>query len=107
MSCSIPKPHVYIYIYIKHSLLKKSPSFIPTPKDVNWFNLRQDFDKFTNQSRTKFNQAIDKSTKKTQTSPLIIEVIIPGIKAILMSKYQKRNIKLTTFTDLKRPKISI
>ena len=31
---------------------------------MNWFNLRQDFDKFTNQLRTKFNQAIEKSTKK-------------------------------------------
>ena len=31
---------------------------------MNWFNLRQDFDKFTNQLRTKFNQAIDKSTEK-------------------------------------------
>ena len=48
----------------QQSLLKKAPSFIPTPKDVNWFNLRQDFDKFTNQLRTKFNQAIEKSTKK-------------------------------------------
>ena len=43
----------------QQSLLKKGPSFIPTPKDVNWFNLRQDFDKFTNQLRTKFNQAIE------------------------------------------------
>ena len=31
---------------------------------MNWFNLRQDFDKFTNQLRTKFNQAIEKSTEK-------------------------------------------
>ena len=50
----------------QQSLLKKGPSFIPTPKDVNWFNLRQDFDKFTNQLRTKFNQAIDKSTEKNK-----------------------------------------
>ena len=93
----------------QQSLLKKGPSFIPTPKDVNWFNLRQDFDKFTNQLRTKFNQAIDKRTekKKTQTSPPIIAVIMPGIIAIIMSKYQKRNIKLTTFTGRKRQKISI
>ena len=37
---------------------------MPTPKDVTWFNLPQDFDKFINQLRIKFNQAIDKSTKK-------------------------------------------
>ena len=74
---------------------------------MNWFKLHQDFDKFTNQLRSKFNQAIEKSTKKTQTSPPIIAVIVPGRIAIIMNKYQKRNIKLTTFTDLQRPKISI
>ena len=31
---------------------------------MNWFNLRQDFDKFTNQSITKFSQAIDQSPEK-------------------------------------------
>ena len=36
---------------------------------MNWFNLRQDFDKFANQLRTKLNQAIDKRTeKKTPTN---------------------------------------
>ena len=48
----------------QQSLLKKGPSFIPIPKDLTWFNLRQYFDKFTNQLRTKFNQAIEKSTEK-------------------------------------------
>ena len=33
---------------------------------MNWFNLRQDFNKFTNQLRTKFNQSIDKSTEKNR-----------------------------------------
>ena len=50
----------------QQSLLKKGPSFIPTPKDVNWFDLRQDLHKFKNQLRTKFNQAIDKSTEKSK-----------------------------------------
>ena len=50
----------------QQSLLKKAPSFILAPKDVNWFNLRQDFNKFTNQLRTKFNQSIDKSTDKNR-----------------------------------------
>ena len=30
------------------SLLKKGPSFVPTPTDINWCNLRQDFDSFAN-----------------------------------------------------------
>ena len=30
------------------SLLKKGPSFVPTPTDINWCNLQQDFDSFVN-----------------------------------------------------------
>ena len=32
-------------------LLKKGPSFVPTPSDINWLTLRKDFDKFVNQLR--------------------------------------------------------
>ena len=32
-------------------LLKKGPSFVPTPSDNNWLTLRKDFDKFVNQLR--------------------------------------------------------
>ena len=30
---------------------KKGPSFVPTPTDINWCNLRQDFDTFVNKLR--------------------------------------------------------
>ena len=33
------------------SLSIKGQSFVPTPKDINWFHLRQDSDKFVNQLR--------------------------------------------------------
>ena len=33
------------------SLLKKGPSFVPTPSNVNWLTLRKVFDKFVNQSK--------------------------------------------------------
>ena len=33
------------------SLLKKSPSFVPTPTDINWYEVRKDFTKFTNKIR--------------------------------------------------------
>ena len=36
----------------QQSLSKKGPSFLPTSKDVDWFNLHQDFDKVTNQLRS-------------------------------------------------------
>ena len=36
----------------QQSLSKKGPSFLPSSKDVDWFNLHQDFDKVTNQLRS-------------------------------------------------------
>ena len=39
------------------SLLSKGPSFVPTPKDVNWYELRKDFTKFANQLRSKLKQS--------------------------------------------------
>ena len=33
------------------TLLKKGPSFIPTPRNVNWYDVRKDFIKFINKRR--------------------------------------------------------
>ena len=33
------------------SLLRKGPSFAPTPSDINWYEVRGDFDRFDNQLR--------------------------------------------------------
>ena len=33
------------------SLLKKGPSFIPTPRNINWYDVRKDFTKFINKIR--------------------------------------------------------
>ena len=33
------------------SLLKKGPSFVPTPTDIHWYEVRKDFTKFTNKIR--------------------------------------------------------
>ena len=33
------------------SLLKKGPSFVPVPTDINWYDIRKDFTKFTNKVR--------------------------------------------------------
>ena len=36
------------------SLLLKGPSFVRTPKDISWYELRKDFTKFVNQLCFKF-----------------------------------------------------
>ena len=33
------------------TLLKKGPSFIPIPTDINWYDVRKDFNKFINKIR--------------------------------------------------------
>ena len=38
------------------SLLSEGPSFVPTPKDVNWYELWKDFTKFSSQLRFKLKQ---------------------------------------------------
>ena len=35
----------------KKLLLRKGPSFVPTPSDINWYEVRRDFDKFVSQLR--------------------------------------------------------
>ena len=35
----------------KKLLLQKGPSFVPTPSDINWYEVRRDFDKFVSQLR--------------------------------------------------------
>ena len=40
----------------QNSLVSKGPSFVPTSKDVNWYELRKNFTKFVNQLRFKLKQ---------------------------------------------------
>ena len=42
------------------SVLVKGPSFIPTPNDVNWLNIRKELDSFIKQLRYFANNAFQK-----------------------------------------------
>ena len=46
------------------SLLKKGPSFVPTPTDINWYKVCKDFTKFTNKFRYLAN--LDQQRKQVQ-----------------------------------------
>ena len=62
----------------QQTLLIINPSFVPTPKDVNWINLCQDSNKLTNQLRIKSvkNQKYrQKYREKAKSSTLMITVI--------------------------------
>ena len=45
------------------SLLRKGPSFIPNPTDINWFNLKRDFDNFVNKLRYMATKQDDENQK--------------------------------------------
>ena len=53
----------------QNSLLSKGPSFVPTPKDVNWYELRKDFNKFVNQLRFKLNPIQSKTLQNEASLP--------------------------------------
>ena len=50
------------------SLLAKGPSFIPTPADINWYELRKDFTSFVNQLRYKVKQSQSTSIEPTESN---------------------------------------
>ena len=43
----------------------KGPSFVPTPSDFNWYEMRRDFDKFVNQLRFKARNIIEPNANTT------------------------------------------
>ena len=47
------------------SLLMKGLSFVPTPSDVNWHEMRKDFDRFVNQLRFKARNIIEPNANTT------------------------------------------
>ena len=54
---------MYIYTYYElsnacKSLLAKGPSFFPTPYDIDWCTLKQDFDNFVNKLRFRYDNAV-------------------------------------------------
>ena len=58
---------------LQKSLLKKEPSLAPTPSDINWYEVRRDFDKFVNQLRYRVTHFTEIASK--QENPDNINVI--------------------------------
>ena len=47
------------------SLLMKGPSFVPTPSDVNWYQMRKDLNKFVNQLCFKAKNILEPNANTT------------------------------------------
>ena len=50
----------------------KGPSFVPTPSDVNWYEMRKDFDKFVNQLRLKARDIIEPNANTTNDVTTVV-----------------------------------
>ena len=46
------------------SLLQKGPSFVPTLSDINWYEVRRDFDKFVNQLRYRVTHSTETTSNQ-------------------------------------------
>ena len=58
-------------------LLMKGPSFVPTPSDVNWYEMRKDFDKFVNQIRFKAKNTLEANSNDTTNDNINIGLNAP------------------------------
>ena len=59
------------------SLLMKGPSFVPAPSDVNWYEMRKDFDKFVNQLRFKAKNILEANSNDTTNKNINIGLDAP------------------------------
>ena len=48
--------------HAEQSLLRKGPSFIPTPTAIKWYNLKCDFDSFVNKLRYRVSKPAETSS---------------------------------------------
>ena len=89
------------------SLLRKGPSFVPNPTDINWQNLKRDFDNFVNKLRHHASETT-KEVPASNNEHLVSRMISqfgnpPPSKSRSHINYRKDKaniISLETFTEL-------
>ena len=75
------------------SLLKKGTSFVPTPTDINWYEVRKGFTKFTN--KTRHIADLDQQQEQVHTQVNINEPTVsknnfpPGKPPLKINPYQQ------------------
>ena len=78
------------------SLLIKGLSFVPTLSDVNWYEIRKDFDKFVNQLRFKANNTLEANSYDTTNDNISISLNAPKkalIKNCTVISYKRNEIQ--------------
>ena len=81
----------------------KGPSFGPTPSDVNWYEMRKDFDKFVNQLRFRGKNTLEANSNDTQNENINIGLNVqkkPESKTALLHCTKETKYKrLETFIE--------
>ena len=77
------------------SLLKKGPSFVPTQKDINWYSVRQNFDKFVNKLRFQVNSKLNEGNGSS--APRCSEDTVPYKKSTVSVNYRVTPTKSKSF----------
>ena len=73
------------------SRLKKGPSFVPTPRDINWYKVRKDFTKFSNKIRhlADLDQQESVLPQVNSNEPTVNENNFPPGKSPKVNPYQQ------------------
>ena len=71
----------------KKLLLRKGPSFVPTPSDINWYEVRRDFDKFVSQLRYR----VTHSTEMRSSPEILSEPPTAGNINVIPNPQRKKS----------------
>ena len=77
----------------KKLLLRKGPSFVPTPSDINWYEVRRDFDKFVSQLRYR----VTHSTEMRSSPEILSEPPTTGNINVIPNPQRKKSATSTLF----------
>ena len=97
-----------------NSLLSKETSYVPSPKDINWYELKSDFDSFVNKltkhyqsqfitTKYKNEKHLKQSVDRSGPPPPMAKEKLDNFKARLVSNHSLENFIKMLETDIFRP----
>ena len=97
------------------SLLSKGPLYVPSPKDINWYKLKEDFDSFVNKLRKhyyqsqfitrkdKYEEHLEQSVDRFGPPPPKTKEKVYNFRAKPVNNHSLENVTKMLETDIIRP----
>ena len=85
------------------SLLRKGPSYVPSPKDINLHKLKQDFDTFVNKLRKHYQSQFITTEDKNEPPPPKTKEKLYNFRARPVNNHSLENFIEMLETDIFRP----